>query len=102
MKKGNDASFMRQQIVWRIGHAVHGPRELFLRAGAWLITNSFVGVRRPEFLPLQTAIFGVEQIMMQPPVSHLVAAWAATVHNCCEQTRVSGQNLLDFVKNTGA
>ena len=110
MKKGTNASLMGQPIVWAIGDAVHGPCEVFLRARAWLITISFVGIRRPEFLPLQTAIFGGEQIMTQclmnlkgqPPVSHLVAAWAATVHYWSEQTRVSGQKLQDFVKNTGA
>ena len=71
--------------------------ELYVRIRAFLMTLAYVSIADPAWFPLQIAMEVSEQIMgfitntfdsRSPPLSFLLAAWAATIHYFSEQIRI--------------
>ena len=89
---------------------IFAPLEVYSRARAWFYTMAYVCIRKPDWMDLQTAIYGAEKIFdlvqttsdgRAPPVQHFVEAWANTLNGFAEACRISGSTLKSCIMLTG-
>ena len=72
--------------------------EIYTRTWAWFFTMAFIAARHPEFMDLQTAIYGSERVLhflsvtygnQLPPAAFFLTAWASTIHVFAETLRLT-------------
>ena len=80
--------------------------EIYTRTRAWFFTMAYIAARHPEFMDLQTAIYGSERVLhflsvtygnQLPPAAFFLTAWASTIHVFAETLRLTKTPLKEQI-----